>query len=58
MNAIPINYLAVLVAAIIRIAVGFAWYSPSPRIRVCPSVRSIFPMETFPPASRAVIVAA
>jgi hypothetical protein len=28
MNAIPINYWAVLVAAIIRIAVGFAWYSP------------------------------
>jgi hypothetical protein len=29
MNAIPINYLAVLVAAIIRIAVGFVWYSPA-----------------------------
>ncbi|MFC0010988.1 DUF1761 domain-containing protein [Devosia nitrariae] len=28
MNAIPINYWAVLVAAIIRMAVGFAWYSP------------------------------
>ncbi len=28
MNAIPINYLAVLVAAILRIAVGFVWYSP------------------------------
>jgi hypothetical protein len=29
MNAIPINYWAVLVAAIIRIAVGFVWYSPA-----------------------------
>jgi hypothetical protein len=28
MNAIPINYWAVLVAAIIRVAVGFVWYSP------------------------------
>jgi hypothetical protein len=28
MNAIPINYWAVLVAAILRIAVGFVWYSP------------------------------
>lgn len=25
---LPINWLAVLVAAIIRMAVGFAWYSP------------------------------
>ena len=25
---IPINYWAVLVAAIIRVAIGFAWYSP------------------------------
>jgi hypothetical protein len=28
MNAIPINYWAVLVAAVIRMAVGFFWYSP------------------------------
>lgn len=28
MNAIIINYWAVLVAAIIRMAVGFVWYSP------------------------------
>ena len=28
MNAITINYFAVLVAAIIRMAVGFFWYSP------------------------------
>ncbi len=28
MSTIPINYWAVLVAAIIRIAVGFVWYSP------------------------------
>ena len=28
MNAIEINYWAVLVAAIIRMAVGFVWYSP------------------------------
>jgi hypothetical protein len=28
MEPIPINWLAVIVAAIIRMAVGFAWYSP------------------------------
>lgn len=28
MNTIPINYWAVLVATIIRMAVGFVWYSP------------------------------
>jgi hypothetical protein len=28
MNAIAINYAAVVVAAIIRMAVGFFWYSP------------------------------
>ena len=28
MNTIPINYWAVLVAAVIRMAVGFVWYSP------------------------------
>jgi hypothetical protein len=28
MNAITINYWAVLVAAIVRMAVGFFWYSP------------------------------
>ncbi len=29
MNAIPINYWAVLVAAVIRMAAGFVWYSPA-----------------------------
>jgi hypothetical protein len=28
MQQIPINWLAVIVAAIIRMAVGFVWYSP------------------------------
>ncbi|HEY9009662.1 MAG TPA: DUF1761 domain-containing protein [Devosia sp.] len=28
MDPIPINWLAVIVAAIIRMAVGFVWYSP------------------------------
>src|SRR5690606_9279804 len=28
MDPIPLNWLAVIVAAIIRMAVGFVWYSP------------------------------
>jgi hypothetical protein len=42
-NAIPINYWAVLVAAIVRMAVGFAWYSPPVLLKPWQALTGITP---------------
>ena len=43
MNAIVINYWAVLVAAIIRMAVGFVWYSPALLLKPWQALTGITP---------------
>lgn len=40
---IPINWLAVLVAAIIRMAVGFVWYSPPVLLKPWQAVTGVTP---------------
>src|SRR5262245_39542614 len=40
---LPINWLAVIVAAIIRMAVGFAWYSPPVLLKPWQAVTGVTP---------------
>ena len=43
MEPIPINWLAVLVAAIIRMAVGFVWYSPPVLLKPWQQITGVTP---------------
>jgi hypothetical protein len=43
MEPIPINWLAVIVAAIIRMAVGFVWYSPPLMLKPWQAVTGVTP---------------
>ena len=47
---LPINWLAVIVAAIVRMAVGFAWYSPPLLLKPWQAETGVTP-ESCAPAS-------
>lgn len=56
MNAIPINYWAVLVAAIIRMAVGFVWYSPPVLLKPWQQLTGVTPETMRTGLGRAMVV--
>lgn len=56
MNAIPINYWAVLVAAVIRMAVGFAWYSPPVLLKPWQQLTGVTPETMRAGLGRAMVV--
>lgn len=53
---IPINWLAVLVAAIIRMAIGFAWYSPPLFLKPWQAVSGITPESMRAGLGKAMLV--
>ena len=56
MNAIPINYWAVLVAAALRMAVGFVWYSPPVLLKPWQVLTGITPETMRAGLTRAMVV--
>lgn len=56
MNAIPINYWAVLVAAVIRMAVGFVWYSPPVLLKPWQQLTGVTPETMRAGLGRAMVV--
>lgn len=53
---LPINWLAVLVAAIIRMAVGFAWYSPPLFLKPWQAVTGVTPESMRAGLGKAMVV--
>lgn len=53
---LPINWLAVLVAAIIRMAIGFAWYSPPLFLKPWQAVTGITPESMRAGLGKAMLV--
>ena len=53
---LPINWLAVLVAAIIRMAVGFAWYSPPLLLKPWQAVTGVTPESMRAGLGKAMVV--
>lgn len=53
---LPINWLAVLVAAIIRMAIGFAWYSPPLFLKPWQAVSGITPESMRAGMGKAMLV--
>lgn len=53
---LPINWLAVLVAAIIRMAIGFAWYSPPLFLKPWQAVSGITPESMRAGLGKAMLV--
>lgn len=53
---LPINWLAVLVAAIIRMAVGFAWYSPPLLLKPWQALTGVTPETMRAGLSKAMVV--
>lgn len=56
MNAIPINYWAVLVAAALRMAVGFVWYSPPVLLKPWQALTGVTPETMRAGLTRAMVV--
>ena len=56
MNAIPINYWAVLVAAILRMAVGFVWYSPPVLLKPWQALTGVTPETMRSGLAKAMVV--
>ena len=52
----PINWLAVLVAAIIRMAVGFAWYSPPVLLKPWQALTGVTPETMKAGLGKAMVV--
>jgi hypothetical protein len=53
---LPINWLAVLVAAIIRMAVGFAWYTPPLFLKPWQAVTGVTPESMRAGLGKAMVV--
>lgn len=53
---LPINWLAVLVAAIIRMAVGFAWYSPPLLLKPWQALTGVTPETMKAGLTKAMVV--
>lgn len=53
---LPINWLAVLVAAIIRMAVGFAWYSPPLLLKPWQALTGVTPETMRAGLTKAMVV--
>lgn len=53
---LPINWLAVLVAAVIRMAVGFAWYSPPLFLKPWQAVTGVTPQSMRAGLGKAMVV--
>ena len=53
---LPINWLAVLVAAFLRMAVGFAWYSPAVLLKPWQRLTGITPESMRAGLTRAMVV--
>jgi hypothetical protein len=53
---LPINWLAVLVAAVIRMAVGFAWYSPPLFLKPWQAVTGVTPESMRAGLGKAMVV--
>lgn len=53
---LPINWLAVLVAAVIRMAVGFAWYSPPLLLKPWQALTGVTPETMRAGLTKAMVV--
>lgn len=53
---LPINWLAVLVAAVIRMAVGFAWYSPPLLLKPWQALTGVTPETMKAGLTKAMVV--
>jgi hypothetical protein len=56
MQQIPINWLAVIVAAIIRMAVGFLWYSPPVLLKPWQALTGVTPETMRAGMSKALVI--
>ncbi len=56
MEPIPINWLAVVVAAIIRMAVGFVWYSPPVLLKPWQALTGVTPESMRAGLGKAMVI--